>query len=96
MKQYTTPTIQVTITGAEELLAAADDIILTVSDDVTDIDLNVTLDGDTVTAIMSELQTAQLQAGTVYVEVTIKIDNKVFKTKTLKTKLQEAIRNEVV
>lgn len=96
MKQYTTPTIQVTITGAEELLAAADDIILTVSDDVTDIDLNVTLDGDTVTAIMSELQTAQLQAGTVYVEVTIKIDDKVFKTKTLKTKLQEAIRNEVV
>lgn len=96
MKQYTTPTVRITIPQREDLLSVADTIIVTASDGTTDIDLEPTIDGDTVTVTLTEQQTTQLEVGPILFEVTIKWGEQVFKTKTVKTRMEEAVREEVL
>lgn len=71
MKQYTTPTVRITIPGREDLLEVADSVIVTASDGTLDIDMTPTIDGDTVTVTLTEEQTATLSVGPILFEVTI-------------------------
>ena len=96
IKQYTTPTIQLTIENGAEILAAADKVIVTVSDGSLDIDYEPVIEEDTLTITMTEADTARLSLGNMLVEATIKLGAQIIKTKTVKTKLVEAIRDKVV
>ena len=96
MKQYTTPTINVRMEGYGDVLASADTIILTVSDGVTDIDLVPSVDNETLTVTLTQEQTASLSVGSILIEVTISVMGHVFKSKTLKTRMEEAVREEVM
>ena len=96
MKQFTTPTIKITIKDAKQILEMADEIIFTVSDDVIDIDVEeLTIDGEDIYATLTEEQTGSLSSGSIKVEITIRIGNRVLKTKTKKTKLIEAVRDRL-
>ena len=96
MKQFTTPSLQLTIHGAEEILSGADKVILTISDGDKDINLTPRVEGNVLTAVMRQEQTARLESGTLYIEATIVVGDKVFKTKTLEASLDEAVKNKVV
>ena len=97
MKQFTTPTIKVTIKNGEPVLTAADEIICTISDGVIDIDIaDVEVLGDTLLITLTEEQTGQLAIGNLMLEVTIRIGEKILKTKTMKMKLIEAVRDSLL
>lgn len=96
MKQYTTPTINVRMEGYGDVLSSADIIVVTVSDGTTDIDLIPTIDSETLTVTLTQEQTASLEVGPIFVEVTISVMGHVFKSKTMKTRMEEAIRDEVM
>ena len=98
IKQYTTPTIQISFTDddAANILASADAIIVTVSDGEVDIDLTPTIEDNILTCIMTQEQTSQLALGPMYVEATLKFGDKVMKTKTMTTGLDEAVRDRVM
>ena len=97
MKQFTTPTIKITVKDGGPILQAADEIVCTVSDDVIDIDIReINISGDDIYATLTEEQTGQLTSGNIKVEVTIRIGEKILKTKTMKMKLIEAVRDSLL
>lgn len=95
-KQYTTPVIKMQLAGSADILQAASDVILTVSDGEVDVDMIPEINGETLTATMTEEQTGQLEVGDIYIEATVKVGSSVFKTKTIKDKMLEAVRNRAV
>ena len=101
MKQFTTPTIAIEVGGlgdmsGEEVLAQAEKVIFTISDGINDIDVIPRIVDSVCYADLSEEQTALLQIGTLSAELTISIHGSIFKTKTMRMKLEEAIRDEVL
>lgn len=82
--------------GYGDVLASADSVIVTVSDGTTDISLTPTIDNETITTSLTQEQTACLSVGSIFVEVTLSVAGHVFKSKTMKTRMEEAIRNEVM
>lgn len=101
MKQFTTPTIGVTVEDweevtAAEVLAAADKILLTVSDGIKEVNLEPAKTVENVLYFdLSEQDTGMLEAGNLSMELTLKTGDKLMKSKTFKAKLEESVRNEV-
>ena len=98
IKQYTTPTFSITISdeNAAELIASADEIIVTVSDGTLDIDLTPSIEEDTLTVTMTQEQTESLALGSLYIEATFKFGSRIIKTRTMTDELIEAVRDRVM
>ena len=98
VKQYTTPTFEITINdeNAEELISTADEIIVTVSDGTIDIDLVPEAEGDTLIVTMTQEQTEQLALGVLQIEATFKFGSRIVKTRTMTDELIEAVRDRVM
>lgn len=100
IKTYTTPTISICLPSKAELIAAANEIVVTVSDGIIDVDVtDINIDGDIIHASMTEAQTGSLSAGSWQVEVTLRFGTKILKTKTTKTmklKATEAVRDSLL
>lgn len=90
-KQFTTPTITIQLEGAEETLAAADEVILTARAGQITIDKQALVTGDSVSATFSQLETARLN-GTVSFEVTIRAGDTIVKSDTVKADFEPAVR----
>ena len=101
MKQFTTPTIAIKVNAlgdmtGNEVLEKASKVIFTISDGINDIDIIPRIADSVCYADLTEEQTALLQTGTLSAELTIELEGKIFKTKTMKVKMEEAIRDEVI
>jgi hypothetical protein len=100
LKQYTTPTITITIEGASEILANADRVIVTFARNRYLYDLDGIVDGDTVTVSLTQEQTATLK-GSIQVEVSVvtKNDNgslNIIKSETMTMEVEPSIKQEII
>lgn len=96
MKQYTTPTIVITIAGAEDLLASARKVIVTFAKGNVNFDIVPIISGDKVLATLTQTQTAAF-TGNVQVEVTIvDEDGRVLKTKTLEANVEKSVKKKAI
>jgi len=93
-KSYTTPKLTLTVTGMADLLAAADRVVLSMKNISGEITLwqnaNLTIEGETISWRMTEAQSADHVGGN-EVEVTIYVDNDIFKTETVRVNIEKAV-----
>lgn len=109
MKTYTTPTVSMQLEGAEEVLASAERVILTARNGLYSVDKDwpeggLDVDGDTVSAKLTQGETARLGAAVdkngkaaIAFEVTVKFpDGTVVKSETAYATIADAVRKEEV
>lgn len=95
-KEYTTPTIDIALEGAQDIIAEAQAIIVTVKGRQT-IEKTPTIDRSILTITLTQEETAILGVGTVLIEVTVlMMSGAVLKSSTIKTTIEAAVRREVI
>ena len=97
MKTYTTPTVVIDVTDGEQALADAERVIVTAQGRRTVEKDAASVEGTAVAVAYTQRETADLGAGAVDFEVTLKMpDGTVVKTETVTATLEEAVlRREV-
>lgn len=95
-KEYTTPTIDIALEGAQEAIAAAQKIIVTLKGRQT-LEKIPVVDRSILSISLTQQETAILGVGTVLIEVTLlTVDGVVLKSNTIKTTIDAAVRKEVL
>lgn len=97
MKTYTTPTVIIDVPDGEQALADAERVIVTAQGRRTVEKDAASVEGTAVAVAYTQRETADLGAGAVDFEVTLKMpDGTVVKTETVTATLEEAVlRREV-
>lgn len=96
MKEYTTPTIDIALEGAQDVIADAQAIIVTLKGRQT-IEKTPTVDRSILSVTLTQQETAILGVGTVLIEVTLlTVGGAVLKSDTIKTTIQAAVRKELI
>ena len=95
-KEYTTPSIDIALEGAQDIIAEAQAIIVTVKGRQTS-EKTPTVDRSILSVTLTQEETAILGVGTVLIEVTIlTMGGTVLKSSTIKTTIEAAVRREVI
>lgn len=93
MKQYTTPSVTIRFDGQDNLLAAADRVVVCVSSDDGESIISgdrLEIDGDKISFTMTVEETAKA-VGVSKVEATVFCGELVYKSKTMKMKTDMAV-----
>lgn len=97
MKEYTTPRVTIVMRGAGKLLEKAETVLITAKNGKAHIDKPAEINGESVSALYTQDETASFAPGTILFEVTIKMpDGTVMKSETVKSTMREAVRREVL
>lgn len=95
IKEYTTPTIDISLDGAHEALANAARVIVTLKGRQT-IEKEPAIDRSILSVSLTQEETAILGVGPVLIEATILTqDGCVLKSDTIRTTIDAAVRKEV-
>ena len=95
-KEYTTPSIDIALDGAQDVLNDAKKVIVTIKGRQT-IEKTPTIDRGILSFKLTQSETAILGVGAVHIEVTVLTkDDYVVKSSTVKTTIEAAIRREVI
>ena len=96
IKEYTTPTIDIALEGAQDLLKDAARVVVTVKGRQV-IEKAPTVDRGILSFSLTQEETAILGVGTVQMEVSIlTADGYVLKSNTIKTTIEAALRRETM
>lgn len=96
MKEYTTPSIDIALDGAYDVLAHAERVVVTLKGRQV-IEKEPTVDKTILSISLTQQETALLGAGILLIEVTILTkDGSVLKSDTIKTTIEASLRREVI